>query len=278
MAETITWIDADGVSTALSVILPYSGRFMPPVAFEEEGIPEQPGERLRAVRHRSREFTLPILFRDTTDAGLRTAIRDLVAKLDPTRGDGRIRVTAPGGDQREITCRYMAGLEGDEQAMLRAQKAPVVFKAHDPYWYATGDTTTTFTVGTAGSFFPFFPLVLASSEVFTDATVINVGDVDAWPVWTVTGPGSNLVLRNLTTGKQLTLSVTLGASESVSIDTRPGVKTVTHSNGSNLFPDLSANSSLWPLRRGANSVRIELTSATAASSVVLSWRPRYLGV
>lgn len=277
MAETITWIDADGTSTVLTTFLPVSGRHMPPIAFEEEGVPEQPGLRLRAVRHREREFVIGVLFREGSDAELREAIRDLVAKMDPTRGDGIIRVTAPGGDQREIVCRYAAGLELDEQPAWRSQKAPVVFKAHDPYWRATSDTQQPFELGDTATFFPFFPLRLTSSEIFADATVTNLGDVDAWPVWTITGPGSAITLRNLTTGKQLTLSVTLGAGESVVIDTRPGAKTVVRDDGTNEFPELSSASSLWPLQRGANGVRVEMTSATTDSLVLLAWRPRYLG-
>jgi hypothetical protein len=277
VAETVTWIDPDGATTVLTTFLPVTGRFMPPIAFEEEGVPEQPGLRLRAVRHQAREFVIPVLLRADSDAELRAAIRDLVARMDPTRGDGIIRVTAPGGDQREIVCRYAGGLELTEEPAWRSQKAAVVFRAHDPYWRATSDTQQIFESGDSAGFFPFFPLRLTSSEIFADATVTNTGDVETWPVWTITGPGSAIVLRNLSTGKQLSLSVTLGGGESVVIDTRPGAKTVTRSDGTNVFPALSAVSSLWPLRRGSNAVRVEMTSATADSSVTLAWRPRYLG-
>lgn len=280
MAETVTWIDADGVSTTLEVEWNVAGRFAPPTMFEEEGVPEQPGARLRNVRHGVREFALPLWITGATEAALRTAMRDLVKAMNPKRGPGKIRVLSPVGDEREITCSYADGLDmretlGETSGLL-VQRASVVFRAHDPYWQATSDITATYTSGTPAAFFPFFPLRLSASSVFTDASANNIGDVEAWPVWTIVGPGSDIYLRNLSTGYLLHLSATLGAGESVVIDTRPGAKTVTRGDGANLFSSLSTDTYLWPLREGANSVRVEMSSATAASSVSLAFRPRYL--
>ena len=64
--------------------------------------------------------------------------------------------------------------------------------------------------------------------------------------------------------------------DAVTIDTRPGAKTVTKQDGSNLFGFLAWPPQLWSLAQGSNSVRIEMSAATSASSVVLSWRRRYL--
>lgn len=285
MAETVEWIDAAGTSSVLEVEWNVSGRFAPPVAMEEEAIPGQPGLRLRTVRHRERDFTLPLWITAASEAALRTALRQLIAKMDPTRGAGKVRVTGPGGDQREIECYYSGGLEmaerlGDTSGPL-LQRGIATFRAHDPYWQDTTDTAAgPWQIGTApGSFFPFFPLRLSSSEIFAATTITNLGDVDAWPVWTIVGPGSAISLKNLTTGKSLTLSTTISAGSSVVIDTRPGKKTVTRSDGVNLYSSLSSTSSLWPLRYGANSIQIEMAGATAGvSSVSLLRRHRYLGV
>ncbi|MFI9817570.1 phage distal tail protein [Saccharothrix variisporea] len=280
--EVTEWIDADGTATTLEVEWDATGRGMPPIRFEEDRVPERAGSRLRAVRHDTREMTLPLWITGSSQSDLWTNLRALALKMDPTRGNGKIRVTSIAGDQREVTCRYAAGLElnerlGDTAGPL-VQRAPVLFRVHDPYWYAVSDTTEPFTVGTTATFFPFFPLRLSSSEVYATGSITNPGDVETWPVWTITGPGSAIVLRNLTTGKSLSLSTTLGAGESVVIDTREGVKTVTHSSGANLFSSLSATSSLWPLARGVNAFQIEMSAATTASLVSLAYRPRYLMV
>ena len=65
--------------------------------------------------------------------------------------------------------------------------------------------------------------------------------------------------------------------ESVTIDTRPGAKTVTKQDGSSLFGQLAFPPQLWSLAQGSNSVRIEFTGASAsASAVTLSYFKRYL--
>jgi hypothetical protein len=287
MAETVEWISAAGTVTPLNVEYAVRGRWAPPAVVVEESVPGQAGARVREVSHGVREFVLPLRVRTSTEAELRVALRTLVREMDPRAGAGRIRVYTPAGDAREIRCLYSAGLDLDETqgqtSMPTWQRTPAVFRAHDPYWYATSDISEVFTVGAVAPFFPILPIRLSSSEVFVDATVTNGGDLETWPVWTITGPGSSIRLLDLTAGLSTSLTsaalgaVTLGAGEKVEIDTRPGFKTVTRlSDGANLWPYLSTDSALWPLRIGASAVRVEMSGATADSSVTVSHRPRYL--
>lgn len=284
MAETVTWIDPDGVELELGVQWDVTGRFSPPTFFDEEGVPGQDGLRLREVRHDARNFVLPLWIEGSSESDLRTQMRSLVSAMNPQRGDGKIRVTSPVGDQREIVCRAASGLEMGERlgdtSGPTVQIAAVVFRAWEPFWQDVSDTVSgPWTVGAApASFFPFFPMRLTSSEVFADVDITNSGDVDAWPVWTVTGPGSSITFQNLTTGYTLMLDTTLAVSESVTIDTRPGVKTVVKSDGTNLYPNLSATSNLWPLQRGVNAVQISMGGATSATSVTMRRRHKYLAV
>lgn len=281
MREIVQHIDPDGVITDLEVEWGTSGRFMPPVTHDEQEIPGQPGSRWHDVQHGPRSFVLPLWIADAGAAALRALLRDLVGKMDPSRGESRIRVTAPGGDQREITCRYESGLELlerlGETSGPTVQRAPLVLRAHDPYWYAVSDVVVPFGPQQAGSFFPLPPIRLSSSEVFADVTIDAIGDApQAWPVWTIQGPGANVVLRNFTTGKSLRLKIALGG-ESVTVDTRPGRKLITRHDGTNLWPAVVMPSALWSLKRGLNAIRIEMASAVATTSEVqLAYRPCYL--
>lgn len=284
MADEITqWIDADGASTTLEVEWDVSGRFMPRVEFEADGVPGQPGAYFRDVTHGIREFMLAIHIPGSNDIDLRAQMRNMVARMDPTRGAGKIRVTSPAGDQREIVCRYSGGLEMAEKlgeaSGERWQRAVVSFLAHDPYWYDVSPTSQTFAVDPlVPSFFPIFPLKLTASELAVDAAVDNTGDVETWPVWTVTGPGSVIVLRNLTTSKTISFSTgALTASETLVIDTRPGYKTVKLGDGTNMYPALDTTSALWPLVRGTNTIRLEMSGVdNDVSSLNLSYWRRYL--
>lgn len=277
---TAEWVGSDGVVLPLHIEYAVQGLFAPPAALEEDSVPGQPGSLLRAVRHETREFVLPLYFHDDDSlAGLWGQLRAAARAMDPGRGEGRIRVTSPGGDQREIRCVVTAGLELNQtqgrESSPTHQRAAAVFRAHDPYWYATNLSTATFTPGARPSFFPFFPLRLSAGEVFADVTVDNPGDVATWPLWEIDGPGTDIALRDIDHGLNATLATTLLAGQTVTIDTRPGRKTVTRDDGTNLFPQLGG-SDLWPLQQGATAVRIEMGGVGDTSVVRLRYQPAYL--
>ena len=286
--EVIQFIDTTGAIHTLAAEHGVEGRFMPPVSFIEDEVPEQPGSRLRVVRIGPREVAVPVWFRGTSASDLRAELRRWLGRLNPSKGTGRLRNTAPDGVVRDLYCVYAGGMElveDDDTAGVVWQKAMVIFRGHDPYWYDSASTVATYTIGVSpATFFPIFPMRLSSSDVFADATINNTGDVEAWPVVTITGPGSDPVLRNLTTGEVTQFSgLTLAGGEMLTIDTRPNNavfpagKTVKKGDGTNLFPYLTDASSLWPLAEGSNSVRLELSSATSSSSVTLSYQRRFLG-
>lgn len=282
MTESIFWVDPDDGITELDCEWDATGRFAPNPIFEADGVPGQSGQRLRFVRHDVHEFAMKFWLTDSTEETLRTQLRNMIFKMDPTRGIGRMRVIAPGGDSREIFCRVSSGLGisevlGEDSAFY-AQRISATFIAHDPYWYAVGDTAIVYTGDVAVStFFPFFPLRLSASAVFVnDNSINNPGDLEAWPVWTISGPGSNIVLSNLTTNESISINTALVSGSSITIDTRPGAKTVLADDGTSLFPLMSPTSTLFSLARGDNHIQIAMDSTGSTSVVRLAFRPRYL--
>lgn len=289
MSETFSWIDADGGSLTIGgpgvntyqVDWKASGRFMPKIATEVDQVPGQPGGILRSARHDIHDFVLPLSIATTTESSLRTLLRDLMYRMDPTRGPGKIRVVSPVGDQREINCVYTAGLEVEEQEGPSGptyQACPVAFTAHDPYWYDVSPTSKTFVLTSLPSFFPIFPIQLTASQLVVDDTILNDGDVETWPVWTITGPGASITLRNSTTGKLLSIpSITLTAGQVLTIDTRPGAKSVLLDDGTSQFSSVDWTvSTLWQLLKGTTVIRLEMTGITAASALSVSYYQRYL--
>lgn len=281
-AEIIQWIDPASQITTLDVDWEASGRFMPDIQHQDIIVPGQPGGVHLLARHQVHEFQLKLTLAAADEPSLRQMQRALVYAMDPSRGVGYIRVTSTIGDVREIPCYYVSGLGMDESpgsSGPNMQQAQVTFRAYDPYWQDVSDTSPgPFTVGDTPTFFPIFPIRLTSSQIAVDTTVLNDGDVETWPVFTIDGPGSVITLRNVTTGKFLTFTtLSLDAGQSVVVDTRPGVKTVTQTTTNDLFSDLSDFSSLWPLVVGNNAVRLEMSGAIAgASSLQLSYRKKYL--
>jgi hypothetical protein len=278
-AEISQWVDPDGTITLLDVDWKASGRFMPGVVHEADGTPGQPGLRVRASRHAEHDFTIRITLTAASEAALRALQRATVYAMDPVRTTGKLRVTSPIGDVREINCRYVEGLGMEEEpgpSGPTMQQATITFRAFDPYWYDTTSTTTTFTIGAVPTFFPIFPIRLTSSAIAVDSSVINTGDVLMWPEWTITGPGGVITLRNLTTGQYIVFStLVLGGGETALINTDAG--TAVKGDGTNVFPDLDILSDLWALQPGINAIRLEMSGATAGvSKLSLSYKQRYL--
>ena len=292
-AEITQWIDPSGATTLLDVDWQASGRYMPAVKHEEFGVPGQPGARRQRSRHDVHEFTIRVVLSASSEPTLRQEIRDLVSVFNPLEGEGLLRVTSPIGDVREIQCIYANGLGMDESpgmSGMGTQKADVTLRAYDPYWRDTSDISSSFTIGVVPTFFPIFPLRLTSSQIAVDDTVVNAGDVETWPVWTITGPGSTIYLRNLRTGQVIDLNadgdlaraLALAAGEQVTIDTRPSTatstgKTVLLDDGTNRYSALSAASDLWALQKGSNAIRLEMAGAVAGqSSLSVAYKQRYL--
>lgn len=280
--EYIAWIDANGTehdlsgSGNISVMIGPSGRFMPSFDLVEQQVPFLPGGRLRNVVTKSREVDMPIEIAGLSTNDLRTQLRQIISWFNPMNGDGTLKVIAEDGSQRLLTCRYQSGLEITESG-LPWLKAVLVLKAFDPFWYDANAIVQTFTTGTPATFFPFFPMRLSNATVFADTTITNGGDVETWPTWIIQGPGSNIYLRNLTTGDLINVNTTLGVGETINIDTRQGKKSVVKGSSTNLYSSLSSDSNLWSLQPGGNEIRIEMSGSTAQSSVQLSYQNRYWG-
>jgi hypothetical protein len=134
---------------------------------------------------------------------------------------------------------------------------------------------------TAFTWFPFAgtwaaqPLRLGASDVFAAVTVTNPGDVDAWPVITTLGPGTDLNVTNQTTGLHWSFPGAMAAGSTLIVDHRPGHKAA-RLDGTNVFGRLADDSVLWPLVPGPNRISIGFASATAASRVTFTWRNRWL--
>lgn len=286
MPERLQFVDSTGTVLELSDLpgvraLGDSGLEMPPMSMVEDVIPGQAGSQLREVRVATRDAVLPFYMEQSSDTALRDLLRSLARRLNPSRGDGRLRHIATDGTTRDLTCRYTGGLEGARvtgQATANTRKGALLFRAHDPFWYDATPTTVTYVTAPPQAFLgdPFLPLKLTSDTVFGTQTVDNTGDVESWPVWTVKGPAAGIRLDNVTTGKVIDLPITLTAAQTVVVDTRPFKKTVRRDDGTNLYGSLTATSSLWPLIEGAQTVRIEVPGSTADTYATLMYARRYL--
>jgi hypothetical protein len=137
------------------------------------------------------------------------------------------------------------------------QTYQIVFHAHDPYFYDVSSTTVTITTGTG---------------------ITNSGDVNAPIKLTITGPCTNPIVTNNTTGYYIKYIGSLSSSQYLVVTTATGNKRVTlYTSGvaSNAISSIYSGSTLWGLNLGANSVTRSADSGTPVTTV--AYYNKYIG-
>lgn len=290
MPRQLQWQAADG--TVINLTDPAAGyRILadvtagltaPPYEITADRYAGIDGDTVQAVSATAREVMLGQIIEAADEAALATRVRALVRAMRPKAGPGTLIASSPDGTRRTLTCRYAGGLEGAEDRASttpgRWVKAAIKLRAADPWWYGA-EQSVSVGLGSGPNFFPIFPLVLAPSTVQGQFTVdLSDADDPTYPLWTVTGPGSDLVLTNQTTGQVIAVTTSLAAGQSLIIDTRPGFQSVRRDDGTNLMGSVTSDPALWGLVEGVNTVTAALTGATTASRITGTFRPRYSGV
>lgn len=99
-------------------------------------------------------------------------------------------------------------------------------------------------------------------------SLFNVGDRPAYGIFRITGPVDNPIVTNESTGDGFVLTSSVGAGQTVEIDTRTGV--ITPSN-------YRVAGRPFPLEPGNNTIRWRATSGTynADATLCVIWRPTW---
>jgi hypothetical protein len=253
-------------------------------------LPAIDGAVLRSTRAASRNVFIPIAIWGSTRQDFLNIKRDLLSRMNPNKGLGRIRVTEPDGASRFLTVSYVSGAEGDygreTGGMGMWQTLGLNFQAFDPYWYANDDIVIEFGQSDFVPFLdaPFFGLRLNEAAAINQAVPIESrGDVDTWPTFLITGPAVNLNFQ--ITGPvvaDFTINATVPFGQYLYVDTRPLKKKILLVNnpnvltGQNLWSKLANGDTFWPISPlEGNVITISATGMNTNSAVTMVYRPRY---
>lgn len=242
------------------------------------------GGIFRSIQDQVRVLAVPLRVQADTQADYLARLHRLQRAVRHRYGGqdvpGVITAYLPDGSLRKITAFYSGGLqdhtEDNEDLLMTAQPFPTLeFIALDPYWEgrSVGDSWR----ATAGkAWFGPMPRSLAASQVLGQVTVNLPGDADAYPIWTVTGPGVPTI-ANSTTGRSFTFksSAPVLAGQTVTIDTREEHLSVVDQDGTNLYSSLEQWPDLWTLEPGLNDLTVEMADSTAASRVAFTATVRW---
>ncbi|MER6112434.1 phage distal tail protein [Streptomyces hirsutus] len=289
-ATSVTWTSSSGRTTSLSDFDdPQSGAFvmpgvagtgMPDYTFYTDQSPAFDGSVVRgAPRANQRQITIPLHLWGPDRLSCLARYHRLVQDLNPAYGPGTLTFTESDGSARHISAYYADGFQGqedDDRTGRHWMTAALVFTAPSPYFLGEDKTLTFHVGGGSGTFLPLLPLRVRDSQVLGAVKILNLGEVDTYPVWTIRGPATAATITNTTTGESFVLTRTLTSSDTAVIDTREGVKDARLNGSTNLWPNLGSSPVLWPLRPGSNDVGLTVTGTSTASSVQLSYTSRYL--
>lgn len=300
---TGSWIDPDGKEWPLSddsagspwfTVSGPAGWGAAPFEIVTDPLPRG-GEQVRFIRAQPRRIHWPLYIgSDISHEAFTASYRQLVRAITRTatrQAPGFLKIGRGNGRYRQIACYYEEGLEGEAGENHRFAKPVVSFYCPDGYWagdrpvVAARDFLPSGTSGSAGSTSFFSPfMTLGNSKVLTGGdndpptTIVNAGDVEAWPVWKIVGPMVKLTARNDTTGTRFALTYNLAAGQTITITTnRPSVRGPGDANLSRYIDWFNTSGTeLWPLLDGPNDIFFQIDGAGAGTHVEMAFTPRYI--
>jgi hypothetical protein len=234
-----------------------------------EGAGDGAAYRGRRVLPRDIDIPLDIVGRD------RVHLSELVTRLARVLADESgltLTYVDNAGVRWSTSVAWVGGGEMDTGAGSRDVQTVITLRAPSPYFLSESPQTVTIGGATAGAFLSSMSsMPLASSQAIGTVQLSNEGDVAAYPVWEVTGPGDNFKAIS-PTGKTLHWTGTLTAGQKLIVDM--GAGTVKDGTGANRYASLATAPQFWSVAPGTSTATASLLNITSASKVVCSWRPR----
>ncbi|MFF4557163.1 phage tail family protein [Streptomyces sp. NPDC001422] len=264
-----------------------TGLDAPPYELHMDDSPNLDGSIFRDSRAGARQLMIPVYLYGIDRRSIIALKRKLVSTLNPKNGYCVLKFVESDGSMRSINAFYAGGMEGNEaldSSGFHWISYGIQLTAPDPWFYSDIDNAAQWAMGGTSQLVggtKFLPMSLSEGFPATKAAVIeNEGDVEAWPIWKVKGPLKSISFTN-EAGRTFGFTAPADGSDLVAagrvltIDTRPGYKTMADDQGANYFPSLKPNPDLWSVPTGTSLVTIDAVSGSGVSSVSMSYTPRY---
>ncbi|WJN63429.1 Dit-like tail protein [Streptomyces phage phiScoe56] len=262
----------EDTGTGVQATTGVTGLGLPPVSVQWlEGAGD--GAMYRRTRVLARDIDVPLDIVAKNRDDLKKTLSRLARLLS---GPCTLRLVEDDGSSWSTDVVRVGGGEyvyGENTTGNKDVQTVVTFRAGDPYW--TSSVQTTQQIGgttSAGTFVSgFMALPVASSQAIGSIMLENTGDVPAYPVWTVYGPGDNFKAIS-PSGETLWWKGTLTASQKLIVDTQRG--TVVREDGSNQYSLLAPAPRFWAVEPGISTCTASLLNTTSASKITVAWKPR----
>lgn len=229
----------------------------------------------RNTKRGVRNVDLPITVLGSGREEVQTKLRRLTRLLNDATGPTKINANYDNGLTLFLQAHYVGGAEsqwGDSGGLTWA-KWVLSFQAPNPHWIS--QTEESFTIGSQGTGRGLLPqlsrLRVSSSQTLGVVSVNNVGDVQAFPIWTITGPVKELVITNGVLSFSFNREIFPG--ETLTVNTETG--TVVNSLGQNQYSLLNPAPKLFPLQPGVTNLIIQGTDSSPDTRIICRYSPRF---
>lgn len=286
----ITYVDPDGINWNLSDIT-FSDGYVCAAIAGIEGVPTmlqtiplldgtaipniylpQPGSIALAVLVGWPDGSIN---EDDYYTNLDNFVRSFTNRRNELPAPGYIQVQRPDGTTRQVQVFCTAGLNTPEVGLHNTLYS-LTLQSPDPYWYDSVQQLVVYANNPAVGILPLLPIAF-SGQLLGNSILTNGGSALAYPVWTITGPGTPTI-KNLTTGRQFSLNAPIPAGNMVQINTKPGNQYATNlTTSANIWDSLvlSTLRDLWPLVGGQNQISMTMAGSSTSTSIQVGWTNRW---
>jgi phage-related protein len=239
------------------------------------------GATWRSTRKASRDLDVPVTVLGHNRDDVETKLRRLANALSDRYGAPKLRATYDDGASYEIEVHYVSGAEttyGSDAGNVFCLWA-MTWTAPDPYWVSTLSSQYSVNASSSsagllsadvGQTATLSALRVSSSQALGSLTIENAGDVDAFPVWVIDGPATNVSITLDGVGFDYTETLALG--DRITIDTKTA--SVTDSEGVNKYGFLGSAPKLFRIPPGTSTLSIVAEGAEAATRISGNFNPR----
>jgi hypothetical protein len=229
------------------------------------------GATHRATRVLPRTIDVPMKVTGQNRDEVQLALSKVAKIVAPTAGDVRLGVLLDGEEWYAMVRRTGGGdyTMGEDSDGVSFCLFVITFRAGDPYWQRANEESRVIVPGGLGKGLlrgigSLQGLELSTTSGLGTVAFTNAGDVDAYPVWTVTAPFTTFTLTG-PAGEVLNYNAAK-ATGSIIINTELG--TVVDEAGVNKYASLGPAPQFWTVPPGASAASIVVPGAVGGSTEI----------
>lgn len=229
----------------------------------------------RNTKRGVRDIDLPIVTLGSNRQDVENKLRRLANVLQDTKGPTAIVASFSDGTAYQLLAHYTGGGDATygEDANSFFARWVISLQAPQPFWESVTPTNYTLQLSAGRGLIrdtSLSKLRLSGQYGFGDVTLVNPGDVVAYPTWVINGPADSVSVS--LAGVGFVYEDAIAADETITIDTFAG--TVRSQTGANKYASLAPAPKLFTLKPGTQTVTIAAPGATEATRISGNFKPR----